>query len=151
MGTFWPQLSFNINVQSEKISYCSARWGWRSNLGYVTLFKCSQWNPFHISLKLSGSFYLTDLCWKQLKFVSLKVQIRNIFKNIISTACKWSKIGQYYVNSMVISCSKRKKENGHALDIVLLQFQICRDLCAKSVFPMFIGSDSVLSRCLVND
>ena len=41
------------------------------------------------------------------------------FKNIIFIACKWSKICQYYVNSLVISCgtSKWKKKNAYMLNI----------------------------------
>ena len=39
------------------------------------------------------------------KFGSLNVQIRNNFKNIIFIAFKWCKIFNYYVNSIIISCS----------------------------------------------
>ena len=63
-----------------------------------------------------GKNKLHELCGVQFskrfsaKFGSLNMQIRNTFKNIISIACKWSKICQYYVNSMVIACSTCQKK-----------------------------------------
>ena len=44
------------------------------------------------------------------KIGSLNIQTRNNFKNIIFIACKWNKVCQYYVNSMLISCSTCQKE-----------------------------------------
>ena len=82
------------------------------------------------------------------RFGSLNMQIRNNFKNIIFDfiACKLSRICDYYVNSMVVSCSTCKKEEKecmwvkHLIYAVLSQFQICCNLLfspAKSVFPKF--------------
>ena len=75
------------------------------------------------------------------------------FINIISIACKWSKIRKYYVNSMVISCStwqKKEKEWMWVLYLiyaVFAQFQICHILSvfsAKSVFLKYQSSQKTV-------
>ena len=44
------------------------------------------------------------------KFLPYSVQIKKYLKNSIFTACKWCKLRQYYVNSMVLSCITCQKE-----------------------------------------
>ena len=80
------------------------------------------------------------------KFISLNVQIWNIFKNTIFTDCKWCKICKYYVNSMVISCSTCKKEEQectwvkYVIYAVLPLFRFwrnLRNLFRKILIPRF--------------
>ena len=68
------------------------------------------------------------------KKLSLGVQIRNNLENIILIACKLCKLFQYYVNSMVTSCSTCQKEEKectlvkYVIYAVLPQFQFFRNL-----------------------
>ena len=75
------------------------------------------------------------------KFLSLNMQIRNNFKNTILTANKTCKLCNYYVNSLVISCStcwKGEKDCtvvNYVTCAFLPQFQFCcnlRNFSAKS-------------------
>ena len=58
------------------------------------------------------------------KFGSLNLQIRNNFKNIIFIACKWSKICNYSVNSMVILCSTCGKEEKECMWVKYLIYAV---------------------------
>ena len=89
-----------------------------------------EFREFQFLNRFSAKFVLFSA-----KFGTLNVQIRNTFKNIIFIGCKWCKICKYYVNSMVISgstCEKEDKECKwvkYLIYSVLLQFQICQNLC----------------------
>ena len=63
-------------------------------------------------------------------FLSFNEQIRNTFKNVICIACKWCKIGKYYVYSIVISLSLVKRIKSciwvkYFIYAVFWRFKIC--------------------------
>ena len=126
-------LSVSIRTEWTKRFYCSApgsaNHGGSFRLGKNDLNNLRGSNFFK---RFSANYFKFSA-----KFGSLNVQTENNFKNIILIACQWSKIWQYYVNSMVISW-KRK----WGLNIWFTLF--CRDFIfvviyaffpAKSVFP----------------
>ena len=88
-------------------------------------------------VQLKKKDFLPNLWNFSAKFGSLNVQIRNNFKNIIFIACKWSKICNYYVNSMVISCNicQKEEKNAHGLNIWLTL--VCHNLKFVVFYALF--------------
>ena len=67
------------------------------------------------------------------KFLPLNVQIT--LKNTIFTACKWSKLCKYYVNSMVISCITCQKEEKECTWVNLWFTQSFDFVLIYAIFP----------------
>ena len=111
-------------------------------LSFVGKYFCGKlWNlRSHIILQKYLFFiFQLHINWSSNSFIlSLKMQIRNNWENIIFTACKWCKLHKYYVNSMVISCSTCQKKKKNALWLNMLFMQSWGNLnCVVSyaIFP----------------
>ena len=69
------------------------------------------------------------------KFMSLNMQILKNFKNTIFTAYKLSK---YYLNSIVISCSRCQKEKKECIGLNMWFTQSCRNFNFVIIYTIFL-------------